>query len=84
MLLSDCDLLQSDHRTGPPGGVSRYEFARQNHRMHVCIICLADLPDNAYHGFLCVEAANAGDSAVTVMPGGKHVLLTQVSLPTVV
>lgn len=45
---------------------------------------LADLPDNAYHGFLCVEAANAGDSAVTVMPGGKHVLLTQVSLPTVV
>lgn len=42
---------------------------------------LADLPDEAYHGFLCVEAANAGDSAVTVMPGGKHVLLTRVSLP---
>jgi glucose-6-phosphate 1-epimerase len=45
---------------------------------------LADLPDEAYHGFLCVEAANAGDSAVTVMPGGKHVLLTQVSLPSIV
>ncbi|MEQ1752074.1 MAG: D-hexose-6-phosphate mutarotase [Prosthecobacter sp.] len=45
---------------------------------------LADLPDEAYHGFLCVEAANAGDAAVTVMPGGRHVLLTQVSMPTVV
>ncbi len=45
---------------------------------------LADLPDEAYHGFLCVEAANAGDAAVTVMPGGRHVLLTQISLPTVV
>jgi glucose-6-phosphate 1-epimerase len=42
---------------------------------------LADLPDDAYHGFLCVEAANAGpEAAVTVQPGGKHVLLTQVSL----
>ena len=45
---------------------------------------LADLPDDAYHGFLCVEAANAGDAAVTVMPGGQHVLQTQISLPTVV
>lgn len=45
---------------------------------------LTDLPDDAYHGFLCVEAANASESAVTIMPGGKHVLLTQISLPTVV
>lgn len=45
---------------------------------------LADLPDEAYHGFLCVEAANAGDRAVTVQPGGRHVLLTQVSLPSIV
>lgn len=45
---------------------------------------LSDLPDEAYHGFLCVEAANAGDAGVTVMPGGRHVLLTQVSLPSIV
>jgi len=45
---------------------------------------LADLPDEAYHGFLCVEAANAADAAVTVQPGGRHVLLTQISLPSVV
>jgi len=45
---------------------------------------LADLPDEAYKGFLCVEAANAGESTVTVAPGGQHVLLTQISLPTVV
>lgn len=45
---------------------------------------LADLPDEAYHGFLCVEAANAGDACVTVAAGGNHVLLTQISLPSIV
>ena len=44
---------------------------------------LADLPDEAYHHFLCVEAANAGDAAVTVMPGGRHVLQTRISLSPV-
>jgi glucose-6-phosphate 1-epimerase len=44
---------------------------------------LADLPDEAYHHFLCVEAANAGDAAVTVMPGGRHVLQTRISLTPV-
>jgi glucose-6-phosphate 1-epimerase len=41
---------------------------------------LADLPDEAYHGFLCVEAANAGESAVRISPGGQHVIVTTVSV----
>jgi len=41
---------------------------------------LADLPDEAYHGFLCVEAANAGDAFVTVPPGGSHVIQTVIHL----
>lgn len=41
---------------------------------------LADLPDDAYHGFLCVEAANAGDDVVTVPPNGRHVLSTRLRL----
>lgn len=41
---------------------------------------LADLPDEAYHGFLCVEAANAGESAVRIAPGGQHVIVTTVSV----
>ncbi len=41
---------------------------------------LADLPDEAYHDFLCVEAANAGESAVRVAPGGQHVIVTTVNV----
>lgn len=41
---------------------------------------LADLPDEAYHGFLCVEAANAGEAAVRIAPGGQHVIVTTVSV----
>jgi len=41
---------------------------------------LADLPDDAFHGFLCIEAANAGDAAVTVAPGEAHVIQTVISL----
>jgi glucose-6-phosphate 1-epimerase len=41
---------------------------------------LADLPDEAYHGFLCVEASNAGESAVRISPGGQHVIVTTVSV----
>lgn len=41
---------------------------------------LADLPDEAYHSFLCVEAANAGESAVRIAPGGQHVIVTMVSV----
>ena len=38
---------------------------------------LADLPNDAYFGFLCVEAANAGEDIVTVLPGGRHTLATR-------
>jgi glucose-6-phosphate 1-epimerase len=41
---------------------------------------LADLPDEAYHSFLCVEAANAGEAAVRIAPGGQHVIVTTVSV----
>lgn len=41
---------------------------------------LADLPDEAYHGFLCVEAANAGESAVRISPGSQHVIVTSVTV----
>ncbi len=39
---------------------------------------LNDLPDDAYHGFLCIEAANAGDDVVHLKPGEEHVLGTRV------
>ncbi len=41
---------------------------------------LADLPDEAFHNFLCVEAANAGDATVTVQPGGSHAISTRVTV----
>jgi len=41
---------------------------------------LADLPDEAYLGFLCVEAANAGAGAVELAPGAEHVLRKRVRL----
>lgn len=41
---------------------------------------LADLPDEAYHHFLCVEAANAGDAEVRVAPGETHRLATRISV----
>jgi glucose-6-phosphate 1-epimerase len=39
---------------------------------------LADLPDEAYHGFLCIEAANTGDDVVTLEPQGIHVLRQEI------
>lgn len=41
---------------------------------------LSDLPDEAYHGFLCVEAANASEAAVRIAPGGQHVIVTTVTV----
>lgn len=41
---------------------------------------LSDLPDEAYHGFLCVEAANAGEAAVRISPGGQHVIVTTITV----
>jgi glucose-6-phosphate 1-epimerase len=35
---------------------------------------LVDLPDEAYHGFLCIEAANAGGEIVRLGPNGIHTL----------
>jgi len=33
---------------------------------------LTDLPDDAYHGFLCIEAANAGEDVVRLEPQEVH------------
>jgi len=41
---------------------------------------LADLPDDAYHHFVCVEAANTGPSAVTIKPGTSHLIGTRISV----
>jgi len=35
---------------------------------------LADLPDEAYHGFICIEAANTGGNVVSLEPHGTHLL----------
>jgi D-hexose-6-phosphate mutarotase len=39
---------------------------------------LSDLPDEAFHSFLCIEAANAGADVVHLAPGQEHVLGTRV------
>jgi glucose-6-phosphate 1-epimerase len=39
---------------------------------------LADLPDDAYQGFVCVETANAWRDRVIVAPGAEHTLATTV------
>lgn len=41
---------------------------------------LADLPDEGYRKFCCIEAAIANDRAEIVMPGASHVLMTRISV----
>lgn len=41
---------------------------------------LADLPDEAYPEFLCIEAANAGDDVVEVAPGQQHLLMQRIDV----
>lgn len=39
---------------------------------------LSDLPDEAYHHFLCIESANAGEDVVRLSPGQTHKLGTTI------
>lgn len=41
---------------------------------------LADLPNDGYLKFCCIEAAIANDRAEIVMPGASHVLMTRISV----
>jgi glucose-6-phosphate 1-epimerase len=41
---------------------------------------LADLPDEAYPEFLCIEAANAGEDVITVEPGHEHLLMQRIEV----
>ena len=41
---------------------------------------MADLPDEGYRKFCCIEPAIANDRAVIVMPGERHVLSARISV----
>lgn len=41
---------------------------------------LADLPDEAYFGFLCIEAANAAPDIIPMSPGKEHTLSQKLTI----
>lgn len=41
---------------------------------------IADMPDDAWQDFFCVEAANAGEDAVLLAPGAQHSLAQTISV----
>ena len=41
---------------------------------------LADLPDEAYFGFVCIEAANAAPDIVNLSPGEEHTLMQKLTV----
>lgn len=41
---------------------------------------LADVPDDAWPGFVCVETANVGGNATVLAPGESHVIATEYAL----
>ena len=40
---------------------------------------MADLKDDAYRRFVCVETANAADEVITLAPGAAHTLVAQIA-----
>jgi len=41
---------------------------------------IADMPDDGWCGFVCLEAANAGDDAIELEPGQRHRLSQVISV----
>ena len=40
----------------------------------------ADIPDDGWSGFLCLEAANAGADRIALAPGASHVLAQELAV----
>ena len=44
---------------------------------------LGDMGDDGYRRMLCIETANAGGDVVTLAPGARHRLVTQIAVKTI-